>query len=341
MPGRSPGSSTPENCRDRSCPTDPPLVGVFASFCSQLIERLELTDLVVAGRVTELAPGEPLTVTATNTTMSTTIRARRVVWTGNTALAVTPAALTPWIDARAVQHATDVDLRSIGSLAGEHVMIVGGGLTAGHLVVAALARSARVTLVTRRPIVERDFDVEPGWLGPRYLSGFWKAGSPQHRLDTARAARGGGSMPGWMRRRLRTEVRAGHLEHRIGPIEETTFDDDGGEVCVAGKPLRVDRCWLATGTRPDVRADRALAAHVDQDIDGVPVVDTDLRVGRSPVHVTGRLAMMELGPAAGNLWGARSAARRITRELTGVDLDTDAVTAIRPTAQAAGVGGAR
>ena len=139
-------------------------------------------------------------------------------------------------------------------------------------------------------------------------------------------------MPGWMCRRLHAEMRAGRLDHVIGTVDSGAFDDDGGEICVSGRSLGVDRCWLATGTRPDMRADRALAPHVDRHIDGIPVVRKDLRAGRQPLHLTGRLATTELGPAAGNLWGARVAARRIALALTGVDLDTDAVAAIKPPA---------
>jgi len=48
------------------------------------------------------------------------------------------------------------------------------------------------------------------------------------------------------------------------------------------------------------------------------------------VFVTGRLATTELGPAAGNLWGARMAARAISRAITSVDLDADAMAVIEP-----------
>ncbi len=311
-------------------PYDPPLTPVFASFCSDVIERFGLGDLVVEGRVTGLVAGDPMVVT----TPRATIRARHVVWTGNTAARIVPGPFAPLSAGESVQHAADVDLRAIGSLVGEHVIVVGGGLTAGHLAVGAVQRRARVTLVTRRPIVERDFDVEPGWLGPRYLNGFWRHEDPRRRLDIARAARGGGSMPGWMCRRLRAEIDGGRIEHIVGPVEACRFDDGVGEVHVAGRSLAADRCWLATGTRPDVHVDAALAGLVEQHIDGFPVVDRHLRVGSAPLHVMGRLAMMEIGPAAGNLWGARTAARRITWALMGIDLDTDAVAEVRPRASA-------
>ena len=187
-----------------------------------------------------------------------------------------------------------------------------------------------MTLLTRRPIVERDFDVDPGWLGPRFLDDFWRLRSAHRRLETARSARGGGSMPRWMCRRLRSAIDAGQLTHAVGEVEHAAIIGEAVEVSVAGRVVSADRGWLATGTRTDATADDALAALVDQHIDGVPIVDCDLRVGDLGLFVTGRLATIELGPAAGNLWGARMAARRIGRAITGIDLDTDEAAAIPP-----------
>ena len=57
--------------------------------------------------------------------------------------------------------------------------------------------------------------------------------------------------------------------------------------------------------------------------DGLPLVDQSLRLGPHPIFVMGRSATFALGPAAGNLWGARHAARRITTAITGIDLGPD------------------
>lgn len=307
-------------------PYDPPLTRVFASFCSGLIQSLDLDDMVLEGRVSGLTVGDGMTVATTNGAVT----ARHVVWAANTAVPVVPAGLEAATDAGAIRHASSIDLRSIGSLDDEHITIVGGGLTAAHLAVAAVDRGAAVTLATRRPITERDFDVEPGWLGPRCLDGYWRLDRPDRRLDTARNARGGGSIPGWMLRRLQSEMQAGRIDHVIGAIDGCSVGTDGVELGIAGSSTPAGQCWLATGTRPDVRADQALAPHVDAHLDGIPVVGADLRVGAGPLYVTGRLATMELGPAAGNLWGARMASRRITNALTGRELDDDAVTEIKP-----------
>ena len=308
-------------------PYDPPLTSTFETFCTRLIDRLDIEHLPSAAQVRSLECRDRIEVGCD----TVSLRARHVVWTGNTAAKVVPDAFADLVSTTGrTVHGDHVDLREVGSLVGEHVIVVGGGLTAGHLAMAATARGATVTLLTRRPIVERDFDVEPGWLGPRFLDGYWRIGSPRRRLDTARSARGGGSMPGWMCRRLHAATEARRLEHLIGEVEQATDTGQALEVVAAGRAIVADRCWLATGTRPDARVDGALAGLVSEHVDGVPIVDRELRVGDTGLFVTGRLATIELGPAAGNLWGARMAARRIGRAITGLDLDLDEAAAIPP-----------
>ena len=304
-------------------PYDPPLTSVFDSFCSALVNQLDLDSMLCAASVGEIQTerhGYRVT------TSSGSFHARQVVWAGNTAQPIVPEPLSKPFGTASIQHSSTIDLRNIPTLDGEHIVVVGGGLTAGHLVLGALKRSARVTLVTRRPIVERNFDVEPGWLGPRFLDGFDRQRNPERRLQMVLSARGGGSMPGWMCQRLESEIDFGRLAHVVGSIESGNLSDTGPlELCVSGQLLEADRCWLATGTRPHFCADAALAAHVNRQVDGIPVLRQDLRLGRRSMYLTGRLAAIELGPAAGNLWGARVAALRITHALTGFDLRDDAL----------------
>jgi len=313
-------------------PYDPPLRSVFESFCTDSIDRYDIASLPSAGTVQGLTPGtdaEPAVVI----TSEGELRARHVVWCGNPSRPQVPPAIGSDPEAVGAVLSAGVDLRTISSLEGAHVVVVGGGLTAGHLVMGARSRGARVTLIARRPLVERDFDVEPGWLGPKHLDGYLLLADPQRRLDTARSARGGGSVPGWMRRRICAEVDAGAVRLVIGAIDHAAARGDGTELVVNGEAIVADQCWLATGTIPDSRADAALGPAVEATVDhlnGIPVVDRDLRLPGTNVFVTGRLATTELGPAAGNLWGARMAARAISRAITSVDLDADAMTVIEP-----------
>ncbi|MEM9711675.1 MAG: FAD-dependent oxidoreductase [Actinomycetota bacterium] len=225
-----------------------------------------------------------------------------------------------------LQHADDVDLRQVERLDGEVVAIVGGGLTAAHLAQGAADRGAHVELIARRPLTIRPFDTDPGWLGPRFLRDYGTLDDPRERLTAAATARGGGTIPPWMADRLARLQAQG----RIAVREETSVLDATpgaeGTACLrlrGGVDIDADRVWLATGTVPHLGALRCLgdlAADMGQ-IDGIPVTDELLRAGPHPVYVMGRLATVQLGPAAGNLWGAQRAASRITRAITGVDLD--------------------
>ena len=96
---------------------------------------------------------------------------------------------------------------------------------------------------------------------------------------------------------------------------------DAGELCAwtgeygptirfAGVECRVERVWSATGSVPDLRAAPALAALAESGaphVGGWPVLDAQLRWCDGLV-VIGALAALTLGPAAGNLGGARAAA---------------------------------
>lgn len=69
--------------------------------------------------------------------------------------------------------------------------------------VQAVARDAGVTLVTRRPLVARDDDVDPGWMGAKCLRGFGRLDDPAERIRTAARARGCGTVPPQVLERLR------------------------------------------------------------------------------------------------------------------------------------------
>ena len=294
-----------------------PSTVAFRRFCAHLVAGADLAEHVVPTRVRAIEPGRH--ATRLRLAGGTRIVARHVV------VATDPARrrLPGWamdmlpVPVDALAHGDDVDLRRV-DVAAEHVAVVGGGLTAGHLAAGAAARGGRVMLLCRRPVRERMFDTEPGWLGPKHLDGFHRITDPARRLRVAVAARGGGSMPSWMTSRLRDACAGGALEVRA-PERVCGAERCGDRIrLVLGDESRltVDRVWLATGSRPDVAADRITATlqvtHPTRVVDGWPVLDEHLRWPGTNVHVLGRLAMLAIGPAAGNLWGARVGAARVT-----------------------------
>ncbi len=296
-----------------------PHADTFASFCDALVERHGLASMLVAARAEAIVPTDAGLCVELDSADRQLV-ARRVVVATNPHRRLLPGwlpAVLPLPTAR-LAHADDVDLREV-DVRREHVVVVGGGMTAAHLALGAAAGGARVTVVSRRPLAVRNFDVDPGWLGPKELDRFHAEADPARRLALARAARGGGSIPPWLLEQLAAEP-AIELRHDLVAVgrqaEAVILRFAEGEECLA------DRVWLATGSIPSVdgcRPLRGLLADIPA-VDGLPVPAADLRIGPWPIHVMGRLAAIALGPAAGNLWGARLGARAIMTSVVGATL---------------------
>jgi len=69
------------------------------------------------------------------------------------------------------------------------VLIVGSGLTSGHLALGAIARGAQVIMMARRQFYEKLFDADAGWLGPKYLKGFYAEPCWKQRWQMIQSAR--------------------------------------------------------------------------------------------------------------------------------------------------------
>lgn len=218
----------------------------------------------------------------------------------------------------AVAHVESLDLPA-EAVAGERVLVVGGGLSAATLANAAIARGAVVTLASRHPLEARLFDADPGWIGPKYLSLFQREAEPEARVRMIRRARGRGSITPELLASLRRHEREGRLhilegrevrEAQRRPRDRAitvTFDDSG--------TLEAHRVWSCTGFAPDVRRLEWLgafrgAAHCE----GRPLVGPTLELAPG-CFVTGWLAELWVGPAARNISGARHAARAIAETL--------------------------
>jgi cation diffusion facilitator CzcD-associated flavoprotein CzcO len=272
----------------------------FARGCRQMIERADLHDAVTPERALAVVPDDGGLRVVTD---AGSLLAEHVVLASGGGVPVVP----PWADGAV--HAEHLDVRT-AAVDGADVVIVGGGLTAAHLALGAVARGAdRVTITCRRPLRLAMFDVDPSWLGPKALRGFHAEPDPAVRLATVRAVRDGGSVPAWIGDLIDAEPR----------IRVCVLPDDADFAAALGA---ADVGWLATGTRYDACADPVLGPLLDRtgtpSVDGVPVLGPGCRLRGAPVHVLGRGAWLCLGPAAGNLWGARVGAIEVVRSLVGV-----------------------
>ncbi len=307
-------------------PYDLPGTKLFQEFCQDVIYQWELQDRVVRASVTCIEPvtdlGRPRFRVALQDGQS--VIARRVVLATGAGKTITP----DWVGKvptlypqEKLCHSQEVDLRNL-QMKDERVLIVGGGLTSGHLAVGAIARGAKVMLMPRRQLQEKIFDAEPGWLGPKYLKGFWAQPDWEKRWEMIQQARNGGSMTPAMMLQLRRLERYGKLAfYEQCQVVEAQWQGSSWQVhCDDGQEYECDRIWYATGTRFDVTANPLFTAIINaypaDIVKGLPVLDEHLRWPGCELFVMGGLAALQVGPVARNLYGARMASERIVPTLT-------------------------
>jgi hypothetical protein len=230
---------------------------------------------------------------------------------------------------------------------GQHVLIVGGGLTSAHLVLSAHRHgAASVTLLTRSQVRVQEFCVDLSWVGrARHLLLSDYRGQPvEERLHTLRTARPGGSISPVVMKELNALLaREGGKVVLYEEAEVTgllplasSSSSTPSSFCVTlstGVVLpRVDRLLLATGSAVDITKDPLLSPLLipqskneeDEEEEeeatpnicqGFPVVGPSLRLNlqraekEMKIHVMGPYAALQVGPDAANLTGAMTASR--------------------------------
>lgn len=220
---------------------------------------------------------------------------------------------------RPIRHIFDDHFRRKEIRRWEHIAVVGGGLSGATLALTlAEAGQGRVTLVTRSEVRVEQFDSDPGWLGPKRLAGFWAEPDYAKRREMVDEARNRGTVPPDVADALRRAVRESRLTHLVAPEIEALGDGPGGiALRLSGERFEAERIILATG----LERRRPGSPWLDRVIDelalpvapcGYPILKTDLEWARG-LYAAGAFAELELGPAARNIAGARSAAERLVQ----------------------------
>ncbi|MGB5962486.1 MAG: FAD/NAD(P)-binding protein [Coleofasciculaceae cyanobacterium] len=306
-------------------PYDLPGTKLFEEFCQEVIEEWELQNKVIKAAVTDIEPiinvGRPRFRISWQDGNS--VMARRVVLATGSGKTITP----DWVEKISTPypkdklcHSQNVDLRGL-QMMGEQVLIIGGGLTSAHLAVGATKRGAKVLLMPRRQLQEKLFDAEPGWLGPKYLKGFFAQTDWETRWQLIQQARNGGSMTPAIMTKLRRLKRSGNVEfyEQCQVVEAHWLGDRWRVNCDDGLEYECQRIWYATGTRFDALAHpllkNVLDAYPTSIVKGLLVLDEQLRLPGSEFFVMGGLAALRVGPVARNLYGAKMASERIVPAL--------------------------
>lgn len=313
-------------------PYDLPGTRLFQDFCQEVIRRWQLNTCVYPAQVVRIEPlkNHRRPRFCLELSNGQTIVARRVViangggrphipeWVGQIPRNYPPERLL---------HSHAIDLRSL-KLHGEKVLIIGGGLTSGHLAVGAIERGAQVLLMSRRTVYEKLFDADPGWLGPKYLKGFSAEPDWYVRSSMIQQARNGGSMTPAMLTQLRRNERDGRVVfYEQCQVSQAQWNGNSWQVYCDNPAIHecihhqnIDRIWLATGSQIDATKHPLLKDVLDtyptEIVNGLPVVDEYLRSSGCELFVMGGLAALRVGPTARNLSGARMACDHIVPALT-------------------------
>ncbi|MGB3519375.1 MAG: FAD/NAD(P)-binding protein [Elainellaceae cyanobacterium] len=316
-------------------PYDLPGTTLFSDFCQQVIHRWQVDPLVVAAQVQHIEPLPAATpFRASRLRLHLTdgrrLEARRVVLALGGGSSQQPdwvEQIPPGYPRDRLCHSRHIDLRGL-RLEGERVLIIGSGLTSAHLAMGAVKRGASVLLMARRRFYEKLFDAEPGWLGPKYLKGFFAEPDWSARWQMIQMARNGGSFTPALMTQLRRCSHQGSVQFYeqcqvqraqwTGAAWQVTCDRTPEHDCLAHLPI--DRIWLATGHHLDVRQWSLLSELQAVDpityIQGLPILDEHLRWNGRNLFIMGGAAALHLGPVARNLYGAKMASDRIVPALT-------------------------
>ncbi len=196
------------------------------------------------------------------------------------------------------------------------IAVVGGGISASQVALRLAREGHRVRLVSRHPLRQHQFDSDPGWLGPKFMSSFSQERDYDRRRALITDARHRGSVPPDVKRALSRAIARGQIGWHEGRIERLEQRPHSLELELADDVvLEAQQVLLATGFEPR----RPGGTMVDELIEsaslpcagcGYPIPDTTLR-WHPHVYVSGPLAELELGPASRNIAGARRAGERI------------------------------
>ncbi len=302
-------------------PYDRPGTKLFNDFCHEVINRWKLKDKVYPAKVIQILPIQRASRPRFQLVLNTgeTIIARRVVLatgSGKEQLPDWVEKITSDYPSDKLCHSQQVNLNQL-RLTGEKILIVGGGLTSGHLAKGAINLGATVTLMARKQLQSKIFDAEPGWLGPKYLKDFHAETDWYVRYQQIQQARDGGSMTPEMMLQLRKASHQGKvIIDECSQVCDAQWQDNLWQVrCENRNRYQFNRIWLATGTRFNAKEhpllQEVLETYPTEIVNGLPILDEHLRLPKSNFFIMGGLAALQIGPVARNIGGGKMAVARI------------------------------
>ena len=293
-------------------PFDRPSLTLFNAHCEQVVETFGLADLHI--------PNQAVSCSIDCDHVSVRMADDLKLESKNLVLAIGASDQPQWPDwaprsHQGIHHVFDPKFAGWPSST-ETVAVVGGGISAGHVVLRLLSEGHNVHLVSRHPLRQHQFDSDTGWLGWKYTEVFGHERDFDQRRTVITDARHTGSVPPDIGRALRRAIARNRIHWHEAEVTQVVSKDDCLELMLSeNTTLAVDRVLLATGfdsQRPggSMIDELITSASLPCSRCGYPIVDTSLR-WHPRIFVSGPLAELELGPVSRNIAGARRAGDRI------------------------------
>jgi thioredoxin reductase len=202
------------------------------------------------------------------------------------------------------------------------IAVIGGGITAAHLVIKLTALyPGKVHLIKRHPFRICDFDSDPGWLGPKNQKSFSMIKDYSERREVIKKARNRGSLTKELFLKLKKLEKDQLIQVTDGDVTSVKRGEAKDIILSTGnQEIKARSVVFATGFKPK----RPGGSWLEKVIEkyglpcakcGYPIVSQGLE-WCPHLYVMGPLAELEIGPIARNISGARQAAERIVQNVS-------------------------
>lgn len=298
-------------------PNDRPSLSLFNRHADYVIERGGLKELYEKGFAVEISLEKSCAIVATK---ERTFRSKRVI------LALGRSGSLNWPDWAAKASGQGAEICHIleGTFCTKEIhddgeiVVVGGGMSAAQTALSIADKNRHVTLLSPHQLRQNNYDSDPGWMGPKFLNRFRKIESFKKRREIIDGARNNGSVTQDLNHQLKRGCNRNQIRVSIDTVSNCSVLTDNLMLLElrSGETIAANQIVLATG----YSSKRPGGAMLDQLISkynlncsacGYPVTTPSL-MWQERLFVSGKLAELEVGPASGNIIGARMAADKIT-----------------------------
>ena len=289
-----------------------PDLALFNAHCEKVIEKnslesLHIKDSVLSVEATDFLADKKLSLS------NKTLLSRNVV------LALgSPKPFYPnWVeglsrDGKLIFHVFELR-EEFTALRSKNIAVIGGGLSSAQIALKLreVCSPKRVKMFSRHELRQSQFDSDPGWIGPKYRTGFEKTSCPQRKRNKIKEARKRGSITPEVYSALKRSIRSEEIEFEIikSDLEEGILEDSLKDF---------DAIVLATGFEGAIPG-QSIVSDISRNFNlalspcGFPLLKESVHWGKG-FYCSGALAEMRIGPVARNIPGARSAAEEIVQE---------------------------